>query len=239
MTMPRWMPKTTTSVVCLIGGAALLFGCAIETSSGPSAGTPPSGTPTPSTKAPSSKTTTVDAAQAERLKRIMVPLIQAMNHPRPLNKVKVGILDDPQINAASAGGGEFYVTAGLLQKANDQQLMAVLAHEVAHDDLGHVAKAQAVGALTGIGAIILDQILPGTGQVAAIPGALITRGYSRKEEYEADKHGVTLLNRIGQPKEVMINTLTWLMQGEGSGGGGGFFATHPGTGDRIEALRKL
>jgi len=237
--MPQWTLKTATSVACLIGGAALLFGCAIETSSGPSAGTPSSGPPTPSTRAPSSKTTTVDAAQGERIKRIMVPLIEAMNHPRPLNQVKVGVIDDPQINAASAGGGEFYVTAGLLQKANDQQLMAVLAHEVAHDDLGHVAKAQAVGALTGIGAIILDQIFPGTGQVAAIPGALITRSYSRKEEYEADKHGVTLLNRIGQPKEVMINTLTWLMQTEGSGAGGGFFATHPATGDRIEALRKL
>jgi predicted Zn-dependent protease len=236
--MPHWTLKTATSVACLVGGVALLFGCAIETSSGPSAGTPSSGTPTPSTRAPSTRTT-VDAAQGERVKRIMVPLIQAMDHPRPLNQVKVGVIDDPQINAASAGGGEFYVTAGLLQKANDQQLMAVLAHEVAHDDLGHVAKAQALGAGIGIGAIILDQIFPGTGQVAPIAGALITRSYSRKEEYEADKHGVTLLNRIGQPKEVMINTLTWLMQTEGSGAGGGFFATHPATGDRIEALRKL
>jgi predicted Zn-dependent protease len=236
--MPHWTMKTATSVACLVGGVALLLGCAIETSSGPSAGTPSSGTPTPSTRAPSTRTT-VDAAQGERVKRIMVPLIQAMDHPRPLNQVKVGVIDDPQINAASAGGGEFYVTAGLLQKANDQQLMAVLAHEVAHDDLGHVAKAQALGAGIGIGAIILDQIFPGTGQVAPIAGALITRSYSRKEEYEADKHGVTLLNRIGQPKEVMINTLTWLMQTEGSGAGGGFFATHPATGDRIEALRKL
>ena len=169
----------------------------------------------------------------------MVPLIQAMDHRRPLNQVKVGVIADPQINAASAGGGEFYVTTGLLQKASDQQLMAVLAHEVAHDDLGHVAKAQALGAGVGIGAIILDQVFPGTGQVAPVAGALITRSYSRKEEYEADKHGVTLLNRVGEPKDVMINTLTWLMQSEGSGGGGGFFATHPATGDRIEALRNL
>jgi predicted Zn-dependent protease len=168
----------------------------------------------------------------------MVPLIGVMDHPRPLNKVRVGVIDDPQINAASAGGGEFYVTVGLLQKANDQQLMAVLAHEVAHDDLGHVAKAQALGAGVSIGAIILDQVFPGTGQIAPVAGALITRSYSRKEEYEADKHGVTLLNRIGQSKEVMIQTLTWLMQTEG-GSGGGFFATHPATGDRIEALRKL
>ncbi len=167
----------------------------------------------------------------------MVPLVRAMNHPRPLDQLKVGILDDPQINAASGGGGEFYVTMGLLRKANDEQLMAVLAHEVAHDDLGHVARAQALGAGLGIGMVILDHIIPGSGRLTPVAGSLIARSYSRKEEYEADRHGVALLQRIGQPKELMINTLTWLMQTEGAGGGG-FFATHPATGDRIEALRR-
>ena len=227
------MWKFRRSATSLLSGAILLFGCAVETSAPPSRGSAePAGPPT--------RTTAIDPAQGERIKRIMVPLIQVMNRPRPLNQVRVGIIDDPQINAASAGGGEFYVTAGLLQKANDEQLMAILAHEIAHDDLGHVAKAQALGAGIGIGAIILDQIFPGAGQLAPVAGTLITRSYSRKEEYAADKHGVMLLRRIGQPKEVMINTLTWLMQREGAGGGGGgFFATHPATGDRIEALRTL
>jgi predicted Zn-dependent protease len=237
--MTRWTSRTTTSVVAVLCGIVLLSGCATSSTSGPS-GSPSGRTPSgsPSAGAPATKPVPIDAAQAERIKRIMIPLIQAMDHPRPLNKVKVAVTSDQEINAASAGGGEFLVTAGLLQKANDQQLMAVLAHEVAHDDLGHVAKAQALGAVTGIGAIILDQIFPGTGQLAQIPGALITRTYSRKEEYDADKHGVVLLKRIGQPKEVMIDTLTWLMQSEGASGGG-FFATHPATGDRIEALKKL
>ena len=237
--MTRWTSRTTTSVVAVLCGIVLLSGCATSSTSGPSgspSGRTPSGSPTAG--APATKTAPIDAAQAERIKRIMVPLIQVMDHPRPLNQVKVAVTSDQEINAASAGGGEFLVTAGLLQKANDQQLMAVLAHEVAHDDLGHVAKAQALGAGVGIGAIILDQIFPGTGQIAQIPGALITRSYSRKEEYDADKHGVVLLKRIGQPKEVMIDTLTWLMQSEGASGGG-FFATHPATGDRIEALKKL
>ena len=61
--------------------------------------------------------------------------------------------------------------------------------------------------------------------------------YSRNEEYAADKHGAELLVRAGYPKQMMIDTLTWLMQTSGSDHGG-FFATHPGTGDRIEALRK-
>jgi beta-barrel assembly-enhancing protease len=180
----------------------------------------------------------LDAQQAERLRLIMVPLAGAMNNPRPLNKIRVAIMDDPHVNAASAGGGEFYVTTGLLLKASDDQLRGVLAHELAHDDLGHVAKAQALGAGVGIGVIILDQLFPGSGSLTPIAGALITSGYSRQEEYDADRHGVDLLRGAGYSKEVMINTLTWLLQTEG-GSGGGFLASHPGTQERIDALRKL
>jgi putative metalloprotease len=168
----------------------------------------------------------------------MAPLVAAMDHPRPLNQVRVGIMDDAHVNAASGGEGEFYVTTGLLQKANDDQLRGVLAHELAHDDLGHVAKAQALGAGLGIGMIILDQIFPGSGRITPIAGALVTSSYSRSEEYAADRHGVDILTRAGSSKTVMIKTLTWLVQTEGASGGG-FLATHPGTQERIDALNKL
>ena len=168
----------------------------------------------------------------------MVPLIAAMDHPRPLNQVRVGIADDPHVNAASGGDGEFYVTTALLQKASDDQLRGVLAHELAHDDLGHVAKAQALGTGLGIGMIILDQIFPGSGRITPIAGALVTNSYSRTEEYAADHHGVDILTRAGYSKAVMINTLTWLVSTEGASGGG-YLATHPSTQERIDALNKL
>ena len=76
---------------------------------------PPTGKAQPAPRA-------LDPQQAERIKRIMGPLVAAVDHPRPLSQVQVGIMDDPHVNAASAGGGEFYVTTGLLQKANDEQL---------------------------------------------------------------------------------------------------------------------
>jgi len=61
------------------------------------------------------------------------------------------------------------------------------------------------------------------------------RPFSRKEEYEADAHGVEILQRAGYDgKQVMGNTLTWLEQT--SGPSGGFFATHPGTEDRIQRI---
>jgi Zn-dependent protease with chaperone function len=223
------------SLAGFIGLAALVAGCATGASTSPAPGSPAPRSDSGSTPA---KAVSMNAGQAERLKRIMVPLIQAMDHKRQLSQVKVGLIDDPQINAANAGNGEFIVTRGLLEKANDDQLAAVLAHEVAHEDLGHVAKAQALGTGLTIGMIILDQIIPGSGNLTPIAGTLVSRAYSRNEEYAADRHGVELLERTGRPKELMINTLTWLMETSGNDKGG-FFATHPATGDRIDALRRL
>jgi predicted Zn-dependent protease len=69
---------------------------------------------------------------------------------------------------------------------------------------------------------------------------LITRAHSRSEELVADRHAVTLLRRVGSSKQALENTLTWLARTSGGGdGGGGWFATHPGTTDRIQALRQL
>jgi len=162
-----------------------------------------------------------------------------MNRPIPLNQVQVGLMDDPHINAANAGGGHFYVTTGLLEKASDDQLRAVMAHETAHADLGHVAKAQRLGTGLTIGMVLLDQILPGSRALTPIAGQLIQSSYSRREEYQADAHGVEILHRAGYDgKTLMAETLTWLMQVEGAGRDG-FFATHPGTSDRIAAVRRL
>jgi len=86
--------------------------------------------------------------------------------------------------------------------------------------------------------VILDQIIPGSGALTPIAGGLIARAYSRNEEYAADRHGVDILKRAGYPAATMLNTLTWLGQTEGTDSGG-FFATHPATADRIEALRNV
>jgi len=67
---------------------------------------------------------------------------------------------------------------------------------------------------------------------------LVANSYSRKEEYEADRHGVDILTRAGYSKAVMVNTLTWLLQSSGPSGGG-MLATHPGTQERIDALKNL
>ena len=218
----------TTAVVILAG---VTTGCAVEAGS--------SRRPAPQQPPRSSASRPLDAKQTERVQRIMVPLLRATNNPRRLNEIRVRVIDDPSINAANAGGGQFQVTTGLLAKANDEHLRGVLAHEIAHDDLGHVARAQTLGIGLNIGVILLEKLIPGSSAVTPIAGALVANSYSRSEELEADRHGVEILRRAGYSKEVMIDTLTWLLRTSGDGGGGGFLSTHPATEDRIDALRKL
>lgn len=208
----------------------LTTSCVVETA------TPPRRAPEEARR--SSTSQRGESGQAERLQRVMVPLLRVTNNPRRLSEIRIGIVDDSSINAANAGGGEFYVTTGLLEKADDEHLRGVLAHEIAHDDLGHVARAQILGTGLNLGAILLEQIIPGSSAITPIAGTLIARGYSRTEEYEADRHGVEILRRAGYSREVMINTLMWVMRASGDGGGG-FLSTHPATRDRIDALRNL
>lgn len=174
----------------------------------------------------------------ERLRRVMIPLLRATDHPERINQVNVKIVADPNLNAGSAGGGQFLLTSGLLQRANDEQLRGVLAHEIAHDDLGHPAKMQIVGAGVGVGAALLERVFPGGAAIAPIAGSLIASSYSRPQELAADRHAVTILKRAGYSKEVMIRSLNWIMQVEGNSGGG-ILSTHPATDERIRALRRL
>ena len=205
------------------GLSLMIAGCAV--SSGPS-----------SPSAPDIRQ--VSPAQATRLYRIMTPLLKAMDNPKDPQQVYIGIMDDAAINAANAGGGQFYVTRGLLQKANDQQLRGIMAHEIAHEDLGHVAKLQTLGLGLNLGVILLEELFPGSSAVTPIAGSLITNSYSRTEESAADRHAVDILNRAGYSKADLINALEWIEK-ESGGGGGGFLSTHPASADRIEALKRL
>ena len=180
-----------------------------------------------------------DSRQSERLYAIMAPLLRVMDNPEDPRNVRVSISDDEQINAGNAGNGQFVVTRGLLEQANDDELRGVLAHEIAHEDLGHVAKLQMLGTGLSIGAAILERYFPASGAIAPLAGSLIANSYSRSEELAADRHGVELLRRAGYSKQVMIDALTWIANTPGGQAGGGFLSTHPATEERIQALKRM
>jgi predicted Zn-dependent protease len=174
----------------------------------------------------------------ERLRRSITPLVQAMDRPCRMDDLRVGLVRQSEINAANAGGCQFYLTTELLQRASDDQLRGVVAHEIAHEDLGHVAKAQVLGAGLNAGVALLEQLLPGSSALTPLAGTFIARSYGRSEEYAADRHAVEILRRAGYPREIMIDTLSWMRRATGDRGGG-FLSTHPALDDRIAALRRF
>lgn len=176
--------------------------------------------------------------QLARLRHVMLPLLQATDRRIAVDDVRLTIVDEAAINAASAGNGQFYVTTGLLREASDEQLRGVLAHEIAHEDLGHPTKAQILGAGVGLGALLLEKVFPGSSAIAPVAGTLVTAHYTRPLELAADRHAITLLQRAGYSRNTMIHTLAWLMRRNGDTGGG-IFATHPATSERIQALQSV
>lgn len=209
----------------------MLPGCVLQTVPPPSRRTPPE-------RSASRSYDRVNPTEADRLRRVVMPLLDAMDHRCRRDETQITVTNDSEINAANAGNCQFIVTAGLLRRANDEQLRGVMAHEIAHQDLGHVAKAQVLGAGLNAGAALLQQLFPGSEALTPIAGTLIARGYGRKEEYEADRHAVDILRRAGYSKETMIDALIWVRRAAGAGGGG-FLSTHPALDDRIAELEKL
>jgi hypothetical protein len=52
--------------------------------------------------------------QMDRVRRVMLPLLRVTNHRLPVDDIRVSILDNAEINAASGGDGQYYVTRALL-----------------------------------------------------------------------------------------------------------------------------
>jgi len=228
--------RGTQSIALFLAGAALSACMAV--------GPAPNGRRAPREEYPSpppsstSSSRRTDSREVDRLRRVMVPLFRGMNQPCRVDQTRVGIINQDELNAANAGNCEFYLTMGLLRRANDDQLRGILAHEIAHQDLGHVAKAQVLGAGLGILSAGLQQLFPGAGALAPIAGELVARGHSRNEEYAADRHAVEILQRTGRSKDDLVDALTWIRRNSGSGGGG-FLSTHPALDDRIMTVQRL
>ena len=70
---------------------ALAAGCAVQTSGQPES-RQPQPTPQPTAQKPAPSAKKVDPAVAERLQRVMIPLLAKMNKPRSPSEVKIGIM---------------------------------------------------------------------------------------------------------------------------------------------------
>jgi len=141
------------------------------------------------------------------------------------------------LNAFAAPGGPIFVTRKLMvTAANDAELAYVLGHETAHIEQRHISKQYEQQQKAGLAVGILGAILGGkggnvVGAAANVGWAVISSGYSRKDENEADAVGARWMSQLGYDPRAAVSMLGKL----GSGSGGGldkYLATHPAPKDR-------
>lgn len=192
--------------------------------------------------------------QTERVRTIAKRLIAQTGAFRPdaLNwRWEVNVQDDKQLNAYCMPGGKIMVYTGLIEKLNatDDELAAVIGHEIAHALREHgrermsQAYAQQAGIL-GIGilaAIFSDD--PNTaktsmGLAAAVSTVALTLPNSREGEREADRIGLELSARAAYDPNAAV-TLWQKMGAQGSAKPPEWMSTHPSEQSRIQDLKRL
>lgn len=153
------------------------------------------------------------------------------------------VVKDNQLNAFAIPGGFIYVNSGLMDIATDNELACVLAHEIGHIAARHsVKKLQAVMGYQ----IILDIALGISGKQAAaqtidIVFNLVTLGYSRQDEFLADKLAVRYAKRAGFDPYAMVTFFEKLRQEERKRGPNFnlvFLSSHPPIEERIKNIEK-
>ena len=156
-------------------------------------------------------------------------------------------------NAFCLPGGKIVVLSGLVEQLylSDDELAAVVGHEIAHAVLEHgkesytqrqIARvavgilgivAAVVGAKHNVDANAAFNAATGLGAVGAEFFAL--RPYGRERELEADKFGMEVAARAGFDPSGALS----LQQKMGAGGSGGpeFLSTHPSSETRVQELK--
>lgn len=157
-------------------------------------------------------------------------------------KYGVMVLAQDQPNAYAFDDYTVAVNRGLLRLLTDDELLCILAHEIAHLSLGHHSRKRAVSSSKTLVFSELDRINPDVGTLGAIFKPLSVKAYSREQELEADIEAVRALRVFGISYEVYVGVLRKLEEAAKTGGygsGGGIMDTHPSFEDRVEKIRRV
>ncbi|HAK96765.1 MAG TPA: peptidase M48 [Planctomycetes bacterium] len=160
------------------------------------------------------------------------------------------LLDTEEINAFSAPGGLVMISRGMVRLCgSEDELAAVLAHEIGHVENQHGLRAIKKGRLTSavmtmlaeggksFGGAELAQLTEAFENcIGDIAGTLMNSGYARATEYEADASALAILRSAGYDPAALVGMLRE-MQKRWVPNGPGFGRTHPEPSDRIAEIQ--
>jgi len=160
-------------------------------------------------------------------------------------------MDSDEINAFGAPSGFVLVSRGLLRCAtSEDEVAAILAHEIGHVTGKHGLKAIKASRWTEAGALLaksatssadsgITQKLTAafTDSISDIVKTMITSGYSRDLEKQADLAAVAILQRVGYDPRALVRMLQ-VMKTRLKPGGKDFAKTHPDPAERVKYVEE-
>ncbi|WP_333585466.1 M48 family metallopeptidase [Phenylobacterium sp.] len=184
-----------------------------------------------------------DAAQNARVRRVGERIVAASGLQQ--QGWEYAVFVDNSINAFVLPGGKVGVTTGMLSfMRNDDELAAVLGHEVAHVMANHAAERYSQSALAQVGAGLVGAVTQSAesgvaqalGQYAgpALQVAVLMP-YSRRHELEADRIGLDLMVRAGFSARQGVE-LWRRMAARGGSATPEILSTHPSDAARVQQL---
>lgn len=147
------------------------------------------------------------------------------------------VIESKEINAFALPGGPIYLFTGLLNRMEtDDEVAAVLAHELAHVYREHWAEQVAsdqqrsAGLSVLLGALDADK---GWYTAAGVLNTVVGLKYSRSDEDDSDEKGLNNMVAAGYNPNGMLALFRTLSEA-GSGGTPEFLRSHPMTSDRLK-----
>ena len=184
------------------------------------------------------------ASKDSRTINYVTCVANAITHEVPGNITwEVRVFDSKEVNAFALPGGKIGVYTGLLKVAGSQdQLAAVIGHEVAHVIAGHANERVSQQQVTGVGLELVSVILGG-GAGGDLATAALGMGaqygvllpFSRAHESEADLLGLDYMSRAGFDPHQAVQ-LWQSMSQVGGEKPPEFASTHPSDATRIQQI---
>jgi len=157
---------------------------------------------------------------------------------------QVNLLRSNQVNAFCMPGGRIAFFTGIIDKLKltDDEIAAVMGHEIAHALREHgrerMSKSTITGAVTGIGGAILSAWSGyDVRGLANTAGKMVVLKFSRDEEREADLVGLDIAARAGYDPRAGVALWNKMAALNQRGAPLDILSTHPGGANRIEQIQ--
>lgn len=177
-------------------------------------------------------TTSADAERVRRIGQSLLPHIDKRDVPYSFK-----VLEDRNINAVSLPGGPVYIFRGLLDLVGDDDdaLAAIIGHEIGHINGRHAARQISSAWATNL-LLIFGIPNPNVQQLAGLGASLIGLKYSRDDEFDADRRGLSYAQYAGYDPDGLIRFFEKMERVERRHGSSDpeWLRTHPLNKARIE-----